>query len=429
MTDEFILHNARLIDPATNYDGQGSVWVKGGKIKDVQHGQTDLPEGLKHYDCKGNVLSPGLIDMRVFLGEPGERHKESFRSAGESAVAGGVTTIVMQPDTMPPLDEPAILEFVHRRAKAASKARVCPMAALTLGLQGKQMTEFQFLLDAGAVAFTDADHAVADPIVFRRCMEYASSVDGLVVHHVQEPTLNKNGVATEGLYATKLGLPGVPAVAEAMMLERDIQLLSLTKARYHADIISTAAALEPLRRAKDSGLSITAGTTATHLALNELDIAEYQTFARLDPPLRHEDDRMALENAVAEGLIDVISSSHRPQDEESKRLPYEIAAVGAVGLETLLSTGLKLYHEERLSLLKVIEKMTINPARILKLETGRIAKGAPADLIVFDPDAPWVVDRHKLKSKSKNTPFHKRRLQGKVILTIVDGACVYGDFE
>lgn len=422
-----ILYNARLVDPATGYDGTGSVWVKNGVIHDVQHvAQPDLPEGVTGYDCEGHILSPGLIDMRVFLGEPGARHKESFRSGGEAAVAGGVTTIITQPDTTPVLDEPAILEFVHRRATAASKARVHPMAALTIGMQGQQMTEFQFLLDAGAIGFTDADHVVANPIVFRRCLEYASSIDGLVTHHIQEPVFQQNGVATEGLYATKLGLPGIPAIAEAIMLERDLRLLELTHARYHADMVSTTASIKALRRAKQDGQNVTAGIAATHFGLNELDIAAYQTFARLDPPLRCEDDRMAMEDALAEGLIDVIVSSHRPQDEESKRLPFEIAAVGAVGLETLLSVSLKLYHEGRMSLVEVLAKLTVNPARILKLNTGRIAKGAPADLVVFNLDAPWVVERHHLKSKSKNTPFHKRRLQGRIISTVVAGQFVFG---
>lgn len=425
MTNDIILSNARVIDPATSHDRHGSVWVKNGVIHDIHDGHTSLPEGIPMYDCQGHILSPGLIDMRVFVGEPGERHKESFRSAGEAAAAGGITTIVIQPDTTPPLDEPAILEFVHRRATAASKVRVHPMAALTVGLQGKQMSEFQFLQDVGAIAFTDADHVVHNPLVFRRCLEYASSVDGLVVHHIQEPVLRASGVVTEGLYATKLGLPGIPSSAEVMMLERDIQLLSLTKARYHADMISTKAAIDALRRAKDAGQSMTSSTTAAHLALNELDIAEYQTFTRLDPPLRSEDDRAAVEQALADNVIDVIVSSHRPQDEESKRLPYEIAAVGAVGLETLLATALKSYHEGHMSLMNIIAKMTINPAKILNIRGGRIAKGAPADMIVFDPDAPWIVDRHKLRSKSKNTPFHKRRLQGKVLRTYVAGECVF----
>ena len=420
-------HSARLVDPSSQTDGPGGVLMENGRILDAGPHLNGMESGgdADHIDCAGHVLAPGIVDMRVFLGEPGERHKESFRSASEAAAAGGVTTIVAQPDTTPPLDAPEILEFVLRRAAAASRVRVLPMAALTKGLEGREMAEYGFLLDAGAVAFSDSDRTLADSAVFRRCLAYMEPLGALVAHHAQDPALSRRGCATEGVFASRMGLSGVPAVAETMQLERDLRIVELTNARYHMDQISTKAALEPLRRAKEEGLRVSAGVSAAHLALNELDIADYRTFYKVRPPLRWEDDRAAIEGAAAEGLIDIIVSSHRPQTEESKRLPYEIAEPGAVGLETLLPVALRLWHEGRVDLPRLFEMLSLKPSTLLGLETGRLKRGAPADLVLFDPHKPWLVDRFALRSKSRNSPFDGATLQGVVLRTIVGGETVH----
>ena len=331
-----LLHNAHLVDPASGREGPGALWLEGGRIADVAWGALPgVPEGAVRLDCAGNVLGPGLVDIGVTVGEPGARHLESYRSAGRAAVAGGVTTIAVQPATEPPVDDPAIVEFIQRRAAENAPCRVVVIGALTKGLRGREMAEIGLMKDAGAVAFGDARHPVADAQVFRRCLSYAHGEGALIIHHPQEPTLSR-GVATEGEYAGRLGLPGSPAVAERILLERDLALVGVTGARYHADTLTTAAALPPLARARDAGLAVTAGTSIHHIALNEIDIGDYRTFFKLDPPLRAEADRAATVLALADGLIDVLASGHVPWDEESKRVPFEAAAVGAVGLETLL---------------------------------------------------------------------------------------------
>jgi dihydroorotase len=429
MPAPLFLTNARLIDPTTGYDGPGALKVSGGVIEDVIKGTSPGPDssGGTVIDCGGLPLAPGIVDMRVFVGEPGARHRESFRSAGEAAAAGGVTTFVAQPETDPPLDDPALVQFALARAREVSPVRVHAMGALTRCLKGAEMTEQQFLLDAGAVALTDGDHTVADAKVMCACMAYAHSLDALIVHHPQEPALSGGTCATSGEFASRLGLPSVPAIAERMMLERDLALAESTQVRYHADMLSTAAALAPLARAREAGLKVTAGVSIHHLTLNEFDIADYRSFFKLAPPLRAEDDREAVVSALAEGLIDVIVSSHLPWDEEAKRLPFEEAATGAVGLETFLPACLRLVHGERLSLLRLFECAALNPSRILGLPGGRLTPGAPADLVLFDADAPFVLDRAALRSRSKNTPFDRTRMQGRVKGTWVGGKRIFGE--
>lgn len=417
------LLNARLIDPATRYDGPGALRIEGGVIAEVIRGASPTVPGL---DCEGNVVAPGLVDIRVFVGEPGTRHRESFRTAGASAAAGGVTTFVAQPDTSPCLDDPALVQYVLDRARSASPVNVHVMGALTRGLAGTEMSEQQFLLDAGAVALTDADHVVADARVLRACMTYATGLDALIAHAVQEPSLSSGACATSGEMASRLGLPSVPAIAERMALERDLALVEATGCRYHAAQISTQAAIAPLIRARETGLDVTAATSMHHLTLNEFDIAEYATFFKLTPPLRAERDRLAMVEAVSSGTVDIICSSHDPQDEEAKRLPFEEAASGAVGLETFLPACLRLVHQDRLSLPTLFERASHAPARRLDLPGGHLSPGAPADLVLFDPDTPFVLDRDRLKSKSKNTPFDRQRMQGRVLGTWVGGERVFG---
>ncbi|MFV2053840.1 dihydroorotase [Aliiroseovarius sp. YM-037] len=420
--DALCLTNTRLIDPDSGTDTLGWLRIEGGVIAEIGHG--DAPSG--GVDCGGHCLAPGIVDIGVKIGEPGERHKESFRTAGGAAAAGGVTTMVTRPDTTPALDTPEALEFVTRRAREAAPVNVLPMAALTKARDGREMVEIGFLSDAGAVAFTDCDRVIENTKVFSRALTYAAGLGVLVIAHPQEPGLTGGSAVTSGKFASLRGLPAVSPVAERMGLERDLALVEATGARYHADCLSTAAALPALSRAKEAGLDVTAGVSIHHLTLNEFDVGDYRTFFKVKPPLRSEDDRIAMVEAVAAGLIDVISSMHTPQDEESKRLPFEEAASGAVALETLLPAALRLVHAEMIDLPTLWRALSLNPAKRLGLPSGRLALGAPADLVLFDPDAPFVLDRFTLRSKSKNTPFDGQRMQGKVLKTFVAGAEVYG---
>lgn len=412
--------NARLIDPETGQDTRGSLTMADGVIT----GRDLAPEG-EVIDCAGKCLAPGIVDIGVKIGEPGERHKESFRTAGAAAAAGGVTTMVTRPDTTPAIDTPETLQFVTRRARELTPVRIHTMAALTKGRAGHEMVEIGFLMDAGAVAFTDCDRVIADTKVFSRALTYARGLGALVIAHPQEPGLSNGAAVTSGKFATLRGLPAVSPMAERMGLERDLALVEMTGARYHADNLSSAVALGPLERAKAAGLDVTAGVNIHHLTLNELDVGDYRTFFKLKPPLRSEDDRVAMVEAVASGLIDIISSMHTPQDEETKRLPFEEAASGAVALETLLPAAMRLVHAGALDLPTLWRALSTNPARRFGLPGGSLAEGAPADLVLFDPDAPFVLNRFKLRSKSKNTPFDEARMEGKVLGTWVGGARVF----
>ncbi len=426
---DLLLTDARLVDPEAGTMATGAVRISAGRIAEILTQPTEIEEEILRArnicDCGGKVLAPGIVDLGAKVCEPGERHKESFRSAGRAAAAGGVTTMVTRPDTTPALDTPEQLEFVTRRAAQAAPVNIRPMAALTKGRAGREMVEIGFLLDAGAAAFTDCDRVVTDAKVFSRCLTYARSLGALVIAHPQEPVLSAGAAATSGKFASLRGLPAVSPMAERLGLERDLALVEMTGARYHADNLSSAAALAALKRAKTAGLDVTAGVNVHHLTLNEFDVGDYRTFFKMKPPLRSEDDRLAMVQAVADGLIDVISSMHTPQDEESKRRPFEEAASGAVGLETLLPAALRLYHAGALDLPRLFAALSLNPARRLGLEAGRMAKGAPADLVLFDPDAPFVLDRFALRSKSKNTPFDGTRMQGRVLKTWVAGREVY----
>lgn len=419
MTIHFL--NARLIDPEAGTDTTGSLTVQGDSILAIN---ADAPEGATVIDCNGACLAPGIVDWGVKIGEPGERHKESFRSAGLAAAAGGVTTIIARPDTAPAIDTPETLEFVTRRA-AESVVRIRHMAALTKSRAGREMTEIGFLLDAGAIAFSDVFHVATDTKALGRALTYARSLGALVVGHPQEPGLSAGAATTSGKFASLRGLPGVSPMAERMGLERDLALVEMTGARWHADQITTARSLPALARAKADGLDVTAGISIHHLTLNEFDVGDYRTFFKLTPPLRSEEDRLAMVQAVAEGVIDVIGSFHTPADEESKRLPFEEAASGAVGLQTLLPASLRLYHAGAMDLPTLWRALSLNPARRLGLPQGRLAAGAPADLVLFDPDAPFVLDRFALQSKSKNTPFDGARMEGKVLATWVAGTRVF----
>jgi dihydroorotase len=422
-----LLANARVLDPARELDIEGDVLIADGVIREAKRGigAAGVPEGTEVIDCRGKLVAPGLIDMRAFVGEPGAEYRETIASASQAAAAGGVTTIVCQPDTSPVIDDPAIVDFVLRRARDTAIVHVQPMAALTKGLRGEEMAEIGLLKAAGAIAFTDGAKSVTNAQVMRRALTYARDFDALIVHHTEDPDLVGEGVMNEGEFAARLGLFGVPKAAETIMLERDIRLVGLAESRYHAASITCAEALDVLRRAKEAGFKVTASASINHLTLNEIDIGPYRTFLKLSPPLRAEDDRAALVAALAAGLIDVVMSDHNPQDVDGKRLPFAEATHGAIGLETMLPAGLRLVHSGDVKLMTLLRAMSSAPAELLGLPGGTLRPGSPADVIVLDLDAPWVLDPDELKSKCKNTPFDEAKLQGRVVRTIVAGRTVY----
>ena len=422
-----LLANARIVDPSRDLDDAGDVLIADGVIRDARRGirASGVPEGTETIDCRGRVVAPGLVDMRAFVGEPGAEHRETLASASRAAAAGGVTTIVCQPETTPVIDDPAIVDFVLRRARDTAVVHVHPMAALTKGLGGQEMAEIGLLGASGALAFTDGARSVTNAQVMRRVLTYARDFDALVVHHTEDPDLIGEGVMNEGAFATRLGLLGIPSAAETIMLERDMRLVALTGSRYHAASVTCRNSLEVLRRAKERGLPVTAAASINHLTLNEIDIGSYRTFFKVTPPLRAEEDRASLVAALSSGLVDVVMSDHNPQDVEVKRLPFAEAAAGAIGIETMLAAGLRLVHGGELSLLMLLKAMSTRPAQLLGLPGGTLRPGAPADVIVVDPDAPWVLDPASLKSKCKNTPFDEAKLQGRTVRTIVGGRTVF----
>jgi dihydroorotase len=418
--------NARVVDPASKFDGPGQVLTDGEVIADVgaKLFQAKPPEDAQVVDCQGACLAPGLVDMRVQLREPGEEHKESLKSAGEAAVAGGVTTMVCLPNTNPAMDDEATLEFVARRARLHALTKVYAYGAVTKGLKGVELAEMGLLADAGAVAFTDATTAVKDSQVMRRALQYAATFNLLIVQHPEDPAL-ATGVMNAGEMATRLGLSGIPREAEIIMLERDIRLVAMTGARYHAAHISTADSVDIIARAKSRGLPVTCDTAPFYFALNELAVGDYRTFAKLSPPLRNEDDRRAIVAGLKRGTIDAIASDHAPQDQDSKRLPFPQAAFGGSGLETLLAVSLDLVHNGEMTLPEALRLLTSAPAKLLGLEAGALSKGHKADLVIFDPERAWKVIADDFRSKSKNSPFDGRAVQGQVLRTVIDGRVVF----
>jgi dihydroorotase len=422
-----LLANARIVDPSRDLDFPGDLLIAEGVIREAKRGihAAGVPEGTEVVDCDGRVVAPGLVDMRAFIGEPGAEYRETLATASQAAAAGGVTTIVCQPDTSPVIDDPAIVDFVLRRARDTAIVHVQPMAALTKGLAGAELAEIGLLKAAGAVAFTDGAKSVINAQVMRRALTYAGDFDALVVHHTEDPHLIGDGVMNEGEYAARLGLFGIPRAAETVMLERDLRLVALGRARYHAASITCAESLGVLRRAKQQDLPVTAAVSVNHLTLNEIDIGPYRTFFKMSPPLRAEEDRLALVEALADGSLDVIMSDHNPQDVEVKRLPFAEAAPGAIGLETMLAATLRLVHNGEIKLATLLKAMSTRPAELLGLQAGTLRPGSPADVIVIDIDEPWVLDPDQLKSKCKNTPFDEARLQGRVLRTMVAGRTVF----
>jgi dihydroorotase len=419
--------NARLVDPVQETETRGGLIVIDGVIAGVGLAVTpdQLPEEARVVECEGDVVSPGLVDMRAFVGEPGAEHRETIASASAAAAAGGVTTLVMRPDTNPPVDDPAVVDFVLRRARDDARIRIHPAAALTKGLKGEEIAEIGLLAEAGAIAFCDGARSVADALTMRRAMTYARDFEALIAPVCDDRSLSREGVMAEGLRASWLGLPGVPREAETIVLERDLRLVALTGARYHAALISNRISLEVMARARQAGLSATCGASINHLTLNELDVGDYRTFLKLNPPLRAEDERLALVEALSAGLIDVVCSDHDPQDVDTKRLPFAEAAAGAIGIETMLSASLRLVAGGHVTLPRLLRAMTARPAEILRLPVGRLSVGAPADVIRFDPEEPYVLDPGSLHSRCRNTPFDAARLEGRVKMTLVAGRVVH----
>lgn len=419
--------NARLLDPASGLDVKGSLLTEGDRIVDLgpKLAAGSFTGETETIDCQGHCLSPGLIDMHVWLREPGAEHQETIATGARAAAAGGITTMVAMPNTEPVIDEVALVEFIARRAADTAVIRILPAAALTKGTRGEELTELGLLAEAGAVAFTDGERGIGSARLMRRALSYATTFDLLLIQHCEDASLAKGGVMNEGEVAARLGLAGIPAIAETVMLERDIRLLEITAGRLHAAHLSTAQSLEVARQAKLRGLHITVGAAPHNFALNEFDVGDYRTFAKVKPPLRVEPDRRAVVEAIADGTVDVISSAHAPQDPESKRLPFAQAEFGVIGLETLLPLTLELYHNGSVPLLRLLACLTCNPARLLKLDSGRLAPGAPADLLVFDPYTPWRVDEKKFRSKAKNSPYDSRRVQGHALRTVVAGETVF----
>ena len=389
------------------------------------HLRRNAPDRARVIDCKGHVLCPGLVDMQVFTGEPGQEHRETLKTASHAAAAGGVTTIVVMPDTEPVIDQVALVDFIQRRARDNAVVHVHVMAAMTRGLKGQEMTEIGLLQRAGAIAFTNGKASVSNARVMRNVLLYAKDFDALIVHHTEDPNLTEGTVMNSGEVATRLGLPGVNKAAETIVLERDLRLVEITGGRYHAAQLTCAESLAVMRAAKARKLPVTCGVSINHLTLNENDIGPYRTFFRLKPPLRSEEDRAAMVRGLAAGEIDVIVSSHDPQDADTKRHPFAEAADGAIGLETLLAAALRLYHNGEIGLLPLLRAMTVNPAKLLGLPAGRLEKGAPADLILVDLGQPWVVDKAEIRARSKNSPFDESKMQGRVLVTMVAGKPVY----
>jgi dihydroorotase len=425
---EKILINARIIDPSQEMDEKGSVVVdKNGKIKSIGKDvkKNDASPSAEIIDLKNNILIPGIVDMKAFVGEPGYEYKENFRTLSHAALAGGVTSIVTMPNTKPLIDNVSMVDFIIRRGRDKASVNLFPSATLTRETEGKQMTEFGLLSAKGIVGFTDVVKAVQSTETMAKIMDYASDIGVLIMQHAEDYELSKNGCINEGEVSTRLGLQGISYIAEKIIIERDLSLLNEFPCRYHINQISSKESLEVIKRNKESGLNFTVGVSINNLSLNENDIGDFKTFLKVSPPLRLEDDRLVLVQGIKSGLIDVIVSDHTPEDEEGKRLPFAQAATGAIGIETLLPLALEMHHNESLPLKKIIETLTINPAKILKINKGTLKKGSDADMCVFDLDVPWIIKADLLKSKSKNTAVEDRKVQGKVLMTFLNGELAF----
>tara|TARA_A100001011_G_scaffold332521_1_gene359693 strand:+ start:661 stop:1950 length:1290 start_codon:yes stop_codon:yes gene_type:complete len=427
---EKILTNVRIIDPSQKMDEIGNIIIDNkGKIKSIgkKTKNSDVSKSTERIDLKGNIAIPGIVDMKAFVGEPGFEYKENFRTLSQAALAGGVTSIVTMPNTKPIIDNVSMVDFIIRRGRDKAKVNLFPCASITRQTEGKQMTELGLLKTRGIIGFSDVNKTIQNTELMSRIMNYASDLDVLIMQHAEDYELSKNSCINEGEVATRLGLQGVSDIAEKIIIERDLSLLSEFPCRYHINQISSKNSLNVIKKNKSNGIKFTTGVSINNLSLNQNDIGEFRTFLKLSPPLRSEEDRLSLIDGIKNNLIDVIVSDHMPEDEESKRLPFAQAATGSIGIETLLSLSLELYHNDSLPLEKIVKCLTINPAKILKINKGTLKKGSDADLCIFDLEKPWIVKAADLKSKSKNTAIENRKLQGKVKMTLLHGEVVYSN--
>ncbi len=425
--NEKIIINARIVDPSQKLDEMGSIIIdKNGKVKSIGKKVTkkDSPNA-EVIDVKKNLVIPGIVDMKAFVGEPGFEYKENFRTLSQAALAGGVTSIVTMPNTKPIIDNVSMVDFIMRRGRDKSKINLFPCASLTKQMEGKLMTEFGLLSAKGIIGFSDVNKTVQNTETMARIMDYASDIGVLIMQHAEDYELSKNRCINEGEVSNRLGLSGISSIAEKIIIERDLALLGEFPCRYHINQISSQNSLEVIKKNKSNGKKFSVGVSINNISLNENDIGDFKTFLKLSPPLRLENDRSALVEGIKKGLIDVIVSDHTPEDEESKRLPFAQAATGAIGVETLLPLALELYHNESLPLAKIIECLTINPSNILKIKKGTLKKGFDADLCIIDLNKPWIVKAGNLKSKSKNTAIEDKKLQGKVLMTFLKGELVF----
>ena len=428
MKTKYII-NAKILDPSQNLNEVGGVIInEKGKIKAVgkEVNKSNIPSNSEVIDVKKNILIPGIVDMKTFVGEPGFEYKENFRTLSQAALAGGVTSVVSMPNTKPVIDNVSMVDFIIRRARDKAKLNIFPCASLTKNMDGTSMTEFGLLSDKGIIGFTDVNKTIQNTNVMSRIMDYASDLGVLILQHAEDYELTKNGQINEGEISTRLGLTGIPNIAEKIIIERDLSLLEEHKCRYHINQISSQKSLEVIEKNKNNGKKFSVGVSINNLSLNENDIGDFKTFLKLSPPLRSENDRLSLIDGINKNLINVIVSDHKPEDEESKRLPFAQAASGAIGVETLLPLSLELYHNGSIKLQKLVETLTINPSKILKINKGTLKKDSDADICIFDLNKPWVLNVNELKSKSKNSAIENRKLQGKVLMTFLNGELVFG---
>ena len=427
MKEQYII-NANIVDPGNNFQSLGGIIISNeGKIKAIGKKVTKLniPKNAEIYDAKKNYIFPGIVDMRVFVGEPGFEYKENFNTLSNAALSGGVTSVVSMPNTSPVIDNVSMVDFIKRRGRDKSKINIFPCATLTKNIDGKNMTELGLLKKKGIIAFTDGLKSIQNSNIMSRIMKYANDIDALIIQHAEDSYLSAEGLINEGEISTRLGLEGIPDIAEKIIVERDLSLLENSFCRYHISQISSAKTIEVVRKNKNSGKKFSCGVSINNLSLNENDIGDFRTFLKLSPPLRTEEDRLSLIKGLNDNTIDNIVSDHKPEDEESKRLTFAKAATGASGIETLLPLALELYHNKLVSLKTLISSLTVNPAKILGLDKGHLKTGADADLSIVDINKPWIVKKEKLISKSKNTSIENRKLQGQVLRTYIKGDLLF----
>ena len=427
MKEQYII-NANIVDPGNNFQSLGGIIISNeGKIKAIGKKVTKLniPKNGEIYDAKKNYIFPGIVDMRVFVGEPGFEYKENFNTLSNAALSGGVTSVVSMPNTSPVIDNVSMVDFIKRRGRDKSKINIFPCATLTKNIDGKNMTELGLLKKKGIIAFTDGLKSIQNSNIMSRIMKYANDVDALIIQHAEDSYLSAEGLINEGEISTRLGLEGIPDIAEKIIVERDLSLLENSFCRYHISQISSAKTIEVVRKNKNSGKKFSCGVSINNLSLNENDIGDFRTFLKLSPPLRTEEDRLSLIKGLNDNTIDNIVSDHKPEDEESKRLTFAKAATGASGIETLLPLALELYHNKLVSLKTIISSLTVKPAKILGLDKGHLKTGANADLSIVDINKPWIVKKEKLISKSKNTSIENRKLQGQVLRTYIKGDLLF----